>query len=220
LTKSSADESDGIGNEINIRVTFDGEKQRIGGKFKMTLQANITHNYSLKLKMISKTTHSDEEIISWIEFTCTKNGVPELAKDILFHFRSRLTRCLGRALPRNKVIELSTPLWARATHEERRQVVIHEVCHIIADNKHGFGIKAHGPEWKRCMALAGAPADRLHQIDRTGLRRQYVKYEAGCACRVLWIGHVRASHVRKGQISCTRCGSAMTLTGKTFRPQN
>lgn len=63
------------------------------------------------------------------------------------------------------------PLWRRASPAERRQTVIHELAHILADafaNRH----TRHGPEWKAMMRQLGAEPDRCHLVGREGLRRQ------------------------------------------------
>lgn len=46
----------------------------------------------------------------------------------------------------------------RASASERRELIAHEVAHLLAYHFHGEGIKAHGAEWRRWAArLHGSP---------------------------------------------------------------
>lgn len=161
-----------------------------------------------------------DKIKSWIHFACQSNGVSALAPKIVFRFRKRFTRILGQAFAQRKLLEFSAPLWARASESERKQVVIHEACHIIAYFKYGYDIKPHGREWKMCMEEAGAMPLRCHSVNRNGLKRQYVKYEVSCECVTVWIGHVRAAQVREGKLACKRCKVKLKLTGKVYKPNS
>jgi len=159
-----------------------------------------------------------DKIKSWVYFACQANGVSSLSAKISYRFRKQFTRILGQAFAQKKLIEFSTPLWARADEEQRRQVVIHEACHIIAYHKYGYGIKAHGREWKKCMVEAGVPPLRCHDVNRYGLKKQYVKYAVQCARTSVWVGHVRAAKVRANKLFCKRCKKKLKLTGQTYRP--
>lgn len=69
------------------------------------------------------------------------------------------------------VIRLSaSALWRRASPEERRNTVIHELAHILANcsAKRNVG---HGRVWKSTMIRLGLAPKRCHAVDRTGLRR-------------------------------------------------
>lgn len=123
-----------------------------------------------------------QEIRAWIDFACDCNDTPELKHKIDFSFNGRFTRKMGFASYRGNrgKIQLSSPLWPRATAEEQRNTVIHEACHIVAfyiASKQGIRIQAHGNEWKNCMIKCNIPPDIYHCIDRTGLKRKTKKYE-------------------------------------------
>lgn len=78
----------------------------------------------------------------------------------------------------------SIPLWLRATEEERRQTVIHEVCHLVAAHEaHLAGRKvssAHGHEWKAVMRRAGVTPKRCHSVSTKGLGKKTIP--AKCRC--------------------------------------
>lgn len=158
-----------------------------------------------------------DDIQHWIVHACYFNGTPELAPKIKYKFTNRLTRVFGRAFCHNRLIEISKPLWDRASPKERRQLVIHETCHIVATYKHGHAISDHGREWKQCMHKAGVPAERCHHVNRDGLRRKVKRYEVSCACTTAWFGHVKASQVKSNMLYCLRCKSDFKLTGKEQR---
>jgi len=162
----------------------------------------------------------DDHIRMWIYESCKANNVPQLFKKISYRFNNKLTRCFGLAYTNQKHVEFSSPLWDRATEQEKRQVVIHETCHIIAKYKHDFKIKDHGEEWKKCMIAVGVAPERCHTVDREGLVRQYVKYEADCGCTKIWVGHVKAGQVRNKNLSCRKCKGKVSLTGQTFKPKS
>jgi len=83
----------------------------------------------------------DPHIRCWIRFACERNEVPELAQVVVVEWNPRFTRRLGDAgyshVTFRATIRLSIPLWPRATDQDRRETVIHEVCHIIVGYKHG-----------------------------------------------------------------------------------
>ena len=164
---------------------------------------------------------NEKEIRVLIRDACIANETPELIKRIKFKFSKNMTRCFGLAYVRTYLIKLSEPLWLRASEQERRQVVVHEACHIIAEylaRLRRKKISSHGKEWKACMVTAGYKPDRCHSVDRTGLVKQYVKYEAACKCSAVWVSHVRAGSVRRKRLYCKHCKANVKLTGKTFRP--
>lgn len=159
----------------------------------------------------------DQKIRSWIKAACIANHCPDLAETIHFKFHKRLTNAMGQAFPRTRLVELSAPLWPRATEQEKKQTVGHEVCHIVAYILHGSS--GHDKGWKQCMNNAGLEALLYHKVNRDGLQKQYIKYQVKCNCVSVWIGHTRAAKVRKNLLSCKRCKQKLTFTGETFRPQ-
>lgn len=78
----------------------------------------------------------------------------------------------------------SIPLWLRATESERRQTVIHEVCHLVAAHEaHLAGRKVsspHGREWKAVMRRAGVTPKRCHNVNNKGLGKKTIP--AKCSC--------------------------------------
>lgn len=117
-----------------------------------------------------------QKIKEWIRFACERNGVPELAQVVVVKWNPRFTYRLGDAIYNRTSmrarVRLSIPLWPRISEEERRETVIHEVCHCIVTYTHGFVPRPHGAAWKQAMRNCGVEPRRLHSIDRTGLSRR------------------------------------------------
>jgi predicted SprT family Zn-dependent metalloprotease len=124
----------------------------------------------------------------------------------------RMTRCAGIARPRIFTITLSTHLWARATAEQRRMVVIHEACHIIVERwaiQHGYRSSHHGRRWQLAMLACGLPPEPYHEINVGGLAKgAYIE----CACHREWSrpGLVNKILRGSGRIRCVKCRTELT----------
>ncbi len=144
---------------------------------------------------------------------CRACGVPDLANRIRVLWSSRFISRMGDArwdqVEGIGMIRLSRPLWPKASDLERRETVIHETCHVIADCRFG-GKQGHGPRWRQMMALCGyLHPTRCHGVDsdtirqRRERRRVDVLARCGCASGVV-LGPVQARRVRAGVVYCCR----------------
>jgi len=158
--------------------------------------------------------------MTWIRLACERNGVPELIPSITVEWNSRFTRRMGDALYSpitfQAKIRLSTPLWPRATEQDRFETVVHETCHVIVKYRFNPLIKDHGPEWKEAMRNCGVEPLRLHSVDRTGLARRQRRFALlGCPnqgidhkCRIT---AKEFNQLRRGtEFYCKRCGLVVT----------
>jgi predicted SprT family Zn-dependent metalloprotease len=163
----------------------------------------------------------NDPIREQIEAACLACGAPELVGRIRVVWRARFTARMGDArwdkVRRVGLIRLSLPLWPKASDEERRETVIHEACHVIADYR--FGRKqGHGPAWQHMMALCGyRDPQRCHAVDREMIqqrreqRRVEVRGRCGCAEGVM-LGPVQARRLRAGAVyRCRRCSQSVAL---------
>ena len=67
----------------------------------------------------------------------------------------------------------SHALWRRASPVKRRNTVVHEVAHILAELEAGATKRVgHGYGWKRMMRRLGAEPTRCHTVNRDGIRRR------------------------------------------------
>jgi predicted SprT family Zn-dependent metalloprotease len=118
----------------------------------------------------------------------------------------------------------SIPLWVRATEEDRRQTVIHEVCHLVAAHEaHLAGRKvssAHGYEWKAVMRRAGVRPKRCHNVSTKGLGKKTIP--AHCACGDHYLTPLVAGRiiVLQRTYTCGRChGQVLVDSAKTTQAQ-
>jgi len=82
-------------------------------------------------------------------------------------------------------VRFSVPLWLRASEEERRETVIHEICHLVTSHEARLaGVtveKSHGPEWKAVMRRAGVTPKRCHNVNNNGLsKRKTIQTTCNC----------------------------------------
>ena len=149
---------------------------------------------------------------------------PELYEYTKIQWNSRFTSRMGDALYYHRTntgrIRFSPLLWNRASPEERRETVIHEACHIVAERcarRTGRGKAGHGPIWKRYMKIAGAKGDRCHTVNRDGLKRKQKRVEAYCGCRTWQLTQNRATRMQKKRTSysCKNCMGTLQLGTKS-----
>jgi predicted SprT family Zn-dependent metalloprotease len=103
----------------------------------------------------------------------------KIGTDYIIHIEwsTRMTASMGnaRTVPMGlHRIKLSKPLWPKATAAERRNTVIHEAAHILANMRAGGRSQGHGRMWKVMMMLLGGKPKRTHSVDRENIlaRRQ------------------------------------------------
>src|SRR5262245_5033724 len=161
------------------------------------------------------------EVRGWVESTCAKCGVPELAGRVLVRWNSRFTARMGDArwfsAKGQGLIRLSTPLWPKASLAERVETVIHETCHVIAEYRFGR-IQAHGPKWRMLMCLCGYPnATACHTVNREEIaarrRKSRRVYKLACGCPDgVTLGRVQFQRLRAGaRYSCRHCRQGVRL---------
>lgn len=75
------------------------------------------------------------------------------------------------------------PILLVANQEEfLKQIVPHEVAHIITEHIHGHKVQAHGDEWKAIMVLMGLEPLRCHTLDTSISKRKFTTYKFICGC--------------------------------------
>lgn len=152
-----------------------------------------------------------KEIRAIIEKTCKRCGFPKLGSKIPFTFNKRYTDSLGAA--GGGAIEFSTLLWARATPEQRKQVIIHEVCHVLAEEKYGDTIKPHGEEWQSMMRIAGTQPLIYHEVDNDDLYKPQKRFNIRClSCNaIIRISKNKRTRLKNGkQYPCKKCRKLLT----------
>lgn len=132
-------------------------------------------------------------------------GAADLAPVVDIAFSPRLRRTLGRTRVDARRVRLNLEL-ARADPALLREVLCHELAHIVVYERHGRDARPHGPEWRDLMKRAGCQPDtrvaqRGSARGRAGRRR---RYEHVCpVCQ-----HARFAARLMGRWRCKSCRDA------------
>lgn len=98
----------------------------------------------------------------WIA-ECNKRfdlSIPKLRVEFTLKGRTAGLACITEGF-----IKYNPTLLRENTDDFLQRTPPHEVCHFAAYAKHGFGIKAHGEEWKSMMWALGVENSRCHSFD-------------------------------------------------------
>ena len=135
---------------------------------------------------------------------------------------NRMTARIGEANLRSNRIKLSPVLFPRASATKRRNTIIHEVCHLVANHRllvAGRDEGPHGREWKKAMRECGEKPKARYtadEVDRDGLRKVWLyTCRVGCSANPHRLGKTRHARSSNGTAtySCRTCGITLTPTG-------
>lgn len=130
---------------------------------------------------------------------------PRLTSDLAIEFSPRLTRTLGRCLPDRRTVRLSTQL-REAPTELVREVLCHELAHVVAHERFGPDIRPHGEEWCSLVREAGyRPRRRMPWVIEgeapSAASRPRALYEHRCpVCQM-----VRVARTATARWRCADC---------------
>lgn len=149
-------------------------------------------------------------------------GIDPADTGIKLEMNTRFSRRLGDALPdrlpmprgvynarryfalshvHGRLRFAASALWRRATPKKRRNTVLHELGHLLADCEAGRPCK-HGAGWKAMMRRLGETPTRCHTVNRDGLRRRGSRGSTPTRTTGATIGtfalHARVSFTHKG----------------------
>ena len=130
----------------------------------------------------------------------------------------------GTARNSDWVIRVNEVLCAENYDHYIKQIIGHEVAHLIADSLYGNKIRPHGVEWQRVMNAFGLPADRCHEYDvsNSGARTVERGHAYSCNCKVRYLTSIRVNKMAKGAYyTCKDCGHVLkpgTQIGGSKRP--
>lgn len=165
------------------------------------------------------------QIMKVIRETLDALNCPNLV--VTAEFNGRFSSRMGDANWTQKRVRFSKPLWPRATKQERYQVIVHEVAHIVAEERYGRGIgrriSPHGYQWKLVMLEMGLHPDRCHSVPTAGVANKKAKYKTYCRCSGENALHLVTKKVYDRiadplcirSYTCRRCKARLTTT-----PQN
>ncbi len=128
--------------------------------------SKVEYQRQLRLSSSPTTKHEQQiaqspQIQTTLAALCKLWGITLIKNKIRIEFSHRMTRSLGRTLPKKKVIRLNVELNNRL-RKHLEEVLCHELAHIAAAHKYGDDIRPHGEEWAYLVRQAGyEPAIRL-----------------------------------------------------------
>lgn len=146
----------------------------------------------------------------------------QTCRPMSWEWSNRLSSSLGNAQYATQHIKFAAKLWKRASLEERHQVIVHEVCHIIAGQlvkrdphiKYQLGRDGHGILWQKLMKECGLQPDVCHTVNTAGVRRKANIYLATCNCsgKAWQITSHRVTKMLRGTTYfCKACGTNLKL---------
>jgi len=89
-----------------------------------------------------------------------------------------------------------------------KEVVPHEVAHLVAYQLHGSAIKPHGQEWKMVMTeIFGLPPTVTHSFAVAPSNRKAYLYRCACPSTEHRLGIIRHNRIRNGaqRYLCRKC---------------
>jgi len=134
--------------------------------------------------------------------------------NITISWARRYTRKMGTAetVGIGGRVRLSMPLWPNASEAERRNTVVHEVCHILTRVRYGPQIDrggrriSHGWRWQSLMIACGERPNRTHNVSRVGVVNEYVLICPKCGQEIAIGARLRNKWVRSQRTRvCMRC---------------
>ncbi len=104
----------------------------------------------------------------------------QLGPQIKIEWSNKMKTTAGTAS--GKIITISNKLWLAANEEQRKELIIHETCHLVnyeinKDIEH----YSHGKEWQDLMRRCGYyNPQRCHTIPVIRNKKRYFLYTCGC----------------------------------------
>lgn len=157
-----------------------------------------------------------QQVYTWIKECLLVLSRPELFPNLTILFENRFTARMGDALVNKRSglmqVRFSIPLWAVANEEQRKEVVFHEICHIV-DNLDPYTDGGHGRCWVNLMRKCGYEGNRLSDVKRPKeMARLSETFKAKCGCRVMDITKNRVTKMKNGnQYKCLNCNQRIVL---------
>lgn len=118
-------------------------------------------------------------------------------------------KAAGTAHLQRNLIKINPILFIKNRDEFFKQVIPHEVAHLITFQLYGSNVRPHGKQWQAIMTeVFKCPADTTHQLDISEVAGKQFNYRCSCTTHQLTIR--RHNKVLKGNnYLCKRCQSVL-----------
>jgi SprT protein len=116
-------------------------------------------------------------------------------------------------LPERHTIKVHLQLMTENYEDYCKQVIPHEVAHMVAYLLHGKNISGHGYEWQRVMFdCFGLFPDQYHRYATSHLKKNKMRqFVYACACKSHTIPARKHNRLQKGHTyTCRSCGTALS----------
>lgn len=104
-------------------------------------------------------THPPAEVISQLRTQAREIlsvwNAEDLMANLTLEYSDRMTRSLGRCLPERSIIRLRSDLAAKDAASIRREVLAHELAHLVAHHRCSGSNAPHGATWRELITAAG-----------------------------------------------------------------
>lgn len=121
-------------------------------------------------------------------------------------------RKAGVAYLQQNEIRLNPTLLAENGEEFIRQVVPHELAHLLVFQHFGR-VQPHGKEWKIMMEqVLNVPANIYHTFDTQNVEGQTFRYRCECQIHQLSIRRHNAVLRQNRQYLCRKCGKTLRFS--------
>ena len=139
----------------------------------------------------------------------------ELKMEISITFSKRLRVSLGRTDPENREIRLN-PLLRTTARKHLKEVVCHELAHIVDFKTQKSTTPSHGSTWRRLMSSAGYVPRAMIRFDKPESARAVAKkYLYRClTCQSRRIVSMRYRNYKC--VSCSSVGIASEIHVETI----
>jgi predicted SprT family Zn-dependent metalloprotease len=146
-------------------------------------------------------------IETYIKQACDRNSLAHLSENIHYRFCENTVGNFSCAYPSKMLMEISATLWAQATPEEQRNVIIHECCHILTYKLYGTLNDEHGKEWQRLVILANEiPYQTFWELkNRKNLYKFY------CKCLICFYKKGFATSIMHKLRNCSECNAPIQM---------
>lgn len=151
-------------------------------------------------------------LLRWLDKQCSLDGFSD---NIEVVWNNRTTAALGKAVLGCCKIELSSKLWKHLTADSRRELVVHEACHLFVYEIHGQSItrrelKGHGKPWSDLMRQCGIINPQAVSCrPETYMGTRYSVY---CRCCERLVTPQLAGRIARGQVYwCGKCNSKIKV---------
>lgn len=120
-------------------------------------------------------------------------------------------RTAGEACPTTCTTNYNAEMLERHGEEFIREIVPHEVAHVVAAALHPGRIRPHGAEWREVMAFFGAAPRVSHRFEAVPAASAG-RFAYRCACtKTHWLTGRSHRRVRRGTLeyTCRECGEKL-----------